>query len=170
MHKSTRGPEGSCQAGGAGRGEGRGGGMFGHEYILHVSLSLYTRGNTCHRTKLVLMYFKNSLFCFYNLDGLKCLRSERRGRPPVPNTQHHDSPKFQGPLFMTHVKKKSRTSRRLWDVHLFFFFNRTGQTWKYFCSKLAGISNSLKAIRYMNCDLGFTAVGSGLWELGFVSE
>ena len=95
--------------------------MFGHEYILHVSLSLYTRGNTCHRTKLVLMYLKNSLFCFYNLDALKCLTSERRGRPPVPNTQHHDSPKFQGPLFMTHVKK-SRTSRRLWDVHAFFFF------------------------------------------------
>ena len=85
------------------RGLGHEQGVFGQEHISQVSFVLYTTGNACHRIKLVLIYLKNNLLCFYNLDALKCLRSERTGEASF--LQINTLPRFQELLFRTQMRK-----------------------------------------------------------------
>lgn len=70
------------------RGLGHEQGVLGQEHTSQLSFTLYTTGNACHRTKLVLIHLKNKLPCFYNLDALKRLRSERTGEAPFSKSTH----------------------------------------------------------------------------------
>lgn len=58
LHRSTLG-----QRGRAGR-LGHKQGVFGQEHTSQVSSVLYTTGNTCHVTKLALIYLKEQLALF----------------------------------------------------------------------------------------------------------
>ena len=85
------------------RGLGHEQGVLGQEHTSQLSFTLYTAGNACHRTKLVLIHLKNKLPCFYNLDALKRLRSERTGEAPF--LQINTLPRFQELLFRTQLRK-----------------------------------------------------------------
>lgn len=155
---------GTCSGGGVCGGSG-------HGYILQVELFLYTTGNACHRAKLILMYFKKD-----KSEPLKCLKSERRKKPPLSLTlKPHNSPKFQQLLSNAHLKKgeiprKLEISKALTFFCLFVFvlnLNRTDQTWKCYCSEIGWNFQFSQSYCTWAVNSGFIAGGSQLWELWF---